>query len=278
MNYRNIYSRYSKKHPYHIVQVSPWPFFMGVGVFCLTSGFVFYMHEYVYAFVVLSLGLFISLTTIYCWCRDVVREATFEGNHTFKVRKGLRIGMILFILSEAMLFVSFFWTFFHSSLCPSVVFGCTWPPRELEFLIIDPYYIPLINTLLLVTSGLTVTVSHASLRAGNLNKALDYLFITILLGALFTLFQLGEYFNSYFDISDSVYGSIFFLITGFHGMHVLLGTIMLIVSYFRMRSVHFTREVHVGYELSIWYWHFVDVIWLFVYLFIYIWVDFNVIG
>lgn len=272
------YGKYNKKHPYHIVQISPWPFFLSIGLFCLTSGFVLYMHGYVYNSLVLFFGLFITVLTVFNWFRDIIREATFEGNHTYKVRNGLRIGMILFILSEAMLFISFFWAFFHSSLSPSTVFGCTWPPKELELLIVDPYYIPLLNTLLLVTSGLTVTVSHASLRSGDLNKALDYLLITVFLGIFFTLLQVGEYFNAYFDISDSVYGSVFFLITGFHGSHVIVGTIFLIVNYIRMKSIHFAKEAHIGYELAIWYWHFVDVIWLFVYVFLYIWVDYNVLS
>lgn len=271
----NSFFKYNKKHPYHIVQISPWPFFISIGVLCLTLGFVLYLHDYTYFKGVLSIGFLITIITVINWWRDVIREATYEGNHTKKVQQGLRIGMILFILSEVMFFVTFFWTFFHSSLSPSVVFGCIWPPKELELLIIDPYYIPLINTLLLVTSGFTVTVSHASLRAGDLYKALDYLFLTIVLGVFFTLFQVGEYFNAYFDITDSVYGSIFFLITGFHGFHVLVGTIFLIVNFFRMKSVHLTKDVHLGYEFAIWYWHFVDVIWLFVYVFLYIWVDYN---
>jgi cytochrome c oxidase subunit 3 len=257
------------KHPFHIVDPSPWPLHLSIGLFFVASGLVMYMHEYQFGWAFCLFGLILAISWIKEWFEDVIYEATFQGKHTTKVQTGLKYGMGLFILSEIMFFLSFFWAFFHSSLSPSIEFGCIWPPKEIS--VINPYAIPLWNTLLLVTSGITITLSHANLRIGNLERSSSDLIDTISLGVIFTILQVAEYCTSEFTISDSVYGSVFYMITGFHGFHVLVGTIFLIVCFFRMKRNHFTSEHHVGYEFAIWYWHFVDVIWILVYIFIYIW-------
>jgi len=262
------------KHPFHIVDPSPWPFYTSVGLLFFTSGFAMYMHEYLLGALFCIVGLVITISSISFWFDDVIYEATFQGKHTRKVQLGLKYGMGLFILSEIMFFLSFFWAFFHSSLSPSVELGCIWPPSEI--LIINPYAIPLWNTLLLVTSGITITLSHANLRLGNLKESLNNLYDTIALGVVFTELQVLEYCTSEFTISDSVYGSVFYMITGFHGFHVIVGTIFLIVCAVRMSKKHFTMEHHVGYEFAIWYWHFVDVIWILVYVLVYIWGNYQI--
>ncbi len=177
--------------------------------------------------------------------------------------------MILFIVSEAMFFFAFFWSYFYFSFNPGFAIGCVWPP--LFLVTINPFGLPLLNTLLLVTSGATLTWSHHSIVFGDKEQASIALLLTIFLGIIFTGFQLFEYQSAPFSISDSVYGSIFYLTTGFHGFHVLVGTIFLIVCFYRLFFDHFTREQHFGFEAAAWYWHFVDVIWILLYFIFYLW-------
>ena len=194
---------------------------------------------------------------------------TFTGNHTTIVQKGLNLGFILFVASEVMFFVSIFWAYFHSSLAPTVDLGSVWPPAGIEPL--NPFEIPLLNTILLLSSGATVTYAHHSLIQGNRAGTIYGLIATILLAIAFTSLQGYEYVNAGFTIADSAYGSTFFIATGFHGLHVLIGTIFLLVSLFRIISYHFTDHHHVGLEVSILYWHFVDIVWLFLYIAVYLW-------
>lgn len=263
---------YEKKHPFHILAASPWPFFTGISCLYLLLGFVFWMHAYMFGGLLSVVGLVLLTLSMILWFRDIIRESTFEGCHTKRVQLGLRIGMVLFIISEIMFFISFFWAFFHFSLSPSVFVGCSWPPLFVQS--IDPFTVPLWNTVLLISSGFTVTLSHHALQAGLLTVSLNSLIATVGLGFIFTLAQLLEYFNAKFDISDSAYGSVFFMTTGFHGFHVIIGSIFLAVCIFRMYYLHFSKEHHLGFEFAIWYWHFVDVVWIFVYGFIYIWSNF----
>ena len=204
---------------------------------------------------------------MFVWWRDIVREGTFEGAHTKKVQAGLRLGVILFIVSEVMFFFSFFWTFFHSSLAPAIEIGQSWPPLEIS--VLSPWGIPLLNTVILLTSGATITVCHHGIVWGAKKISVQYLGLTIGLAFFFILFQAFEYLNAPFTISDSVYGSIFFMTTGFHGFHVAIGTIYLIVCYFRLSADHFTRTHHIGFLGAAWYWHFVDVVWLFLFIIVY---------
>jgi len=206
------------------------------------------------------------------WFYDIIIEGTFEGKHTLKVQDGLRLGMILFIVSEVMFFVSFFWAYFHSSLAPSIFIGGVWPPAGIQPL--NPLHLPLLNTIILLTSGASVTVVHYAMcypGGSKWIKANYYLLITVLLGVLFTLFQLYEYKHAPFSIIDNIYGSVFYMSTGFHGFHVLIGTVFLFVCFLRMINHHFMSDHHVGFEAAAWYWHFVDVVWLFLYLMVYWW-------
>nr|AUN28137.1 cytochrome c oxidase subunit 3 [Malassezia obtusa] len=259
-------------HPYHMVTVSPWPLFVSFSLLILTSGSVTYFNGYASPFgdsgiVLVFLGL---ISTILCsglWFRDIVTEGTFLGDHTFKVQKGLTMGMALFILSEVMFFVSIFWAVFNSCLSPDIQLGGQWPPMGIES--INPFELPLLNTLLLLTSGATVTYSHHAVLNKNRAGAISGLFLTIVLAVVFTYCQGIEYMNAPFSISDGVYGSTFFMSTGFHGFHVIIGTLMLSVCLGRMIQYHFTNTHHVGYESSILYWHFVDVVWLFLFVSVY---------
>jgi len=214
---------------------------------------------------------FLTLVAI-LWWRDVIREGTFEGKHTSVVQKGLKMGMILFILSEVMFFFSFFWAFFNFSLSPSVQFGGIWPPYGI--CVFNYADVPLLNTLILLLSGVFVTWTHneiLSKKSTNNFKAIFSLFMTIILAFLFTVLQAFEYIEASFSIADSAYGSIFFMATGFHGFHVIIGTLFLAVCLVRLIQYHFTRNHHLGLEFAIWYWHFVDVVWLFLYLVVYWW-------
>jgi len=185
------------------------------------------------------------------------------------VLKGLALGMILFIVSEIMFFFAFFWSYFYFAFNPSFVLGCVWPPMYL--VVLNPFEVPLLNTCLLLTSGASLTWCHHSILFGDKYEAVLSLFFTIFLGVIFTLWQLFEYQTAPFSISDSVYGSIFYLTTGFHGFHVLVGTIFLSVCLYRLYFDHFTKEQHFGFEAAAWYWHFVDVVWLFLYIVFYLW-------
>jgi len=261
--------RNNQQHSFHLVDPSPWPLFGACGAFMLTFGGVLLMHGYANGSVVLKMGFFMILFVMYVWWRDIVREGTFEGQHTFTVQTGLKMGMLLFIASEVMFFSGFFWAFFHSSFNPSIALGAVWPPAYLT--ILDPWKVPLLNTVLLLSSGASVTWCHHAIVLGSKYQAIISLIITIILAVVFTGLQGFEYVTSPFTISDSVYGSSFFMATGFHGFHVIIGTLFLAVCLGRIYYNHFTREHHFGFEAAAWYWHFVDVVWLFLFLTIYWW-------
>jgi cytochrome c oxidase subunit 3 len=256
-------------HSYHLVDPSPWPLLASLGAFMLTSGLVLYMHKFIGGWPLLITGFTLILYIMYTWWRDVVREATFEDQHSIKVQKGLRLGMILFIVSEVMFFFAFFWAFFHSSIAPTYNIGGVWPPTAIST--INTFTIPLTNTFLLLTSGATVTWAHHALLARAKKHTLIALILTILLATLFTCLQGLEYLNAPFNISDGIYGSCFYMATGFHGFHVFIGTVALIVSFIRIILNHFTNKHHFGFEAAIWYWHFVDVVWLFLFINVYWW-------
>lgn len=258
-----------KRHPYHIVDPSPWPFFTALGVLATTMGLVLYMHSYKGGGVVLSIGLTTILFILYTWSRDIVREGTYQGHHTIAVQRGLRLGMLVFISTEAMFFAAFFWGFFHSSLAPNVEIGSVWPPKGIHPL--NAWDVPFVNTLILLLSGVTVTWSHHAMIHGDRIQAITGLCLTVLLAIGFTGLQGLEYFEAPFAISDGIYGSTFFMCTGFHGFHVIVGTIFLFICLIREVKYHFTTTHHVGFEAAAWYWHFVDVIWLFLFVSIYWW-------
>nr|APX40062.1 cytochrome c oxidase subunit 3 [Neocrepidodera brevicollis] len=256
-----------KNHPFHLVDISPWPILGSFGTLITMLGLIKWFH--LFNPNLLMLGLMIIMLIMYQWWRDIVRESTFQGFHTMKVSKGMRWGMILFITSEVFFFLSFFWAFFHSSLTPSIEIGMQWPPKGIE--VFNPIEIPLLNTLILLTSGLTVTWAHHSLMENNFKQSLQSLFLTVMLGIYFSMLQGYEYMEAPFTISDSVYGSSFYMATGFHGLHVLIGTSFLLICLIRHYFNHFSMTHHFGFEAAAWYWHFVDVVWLFLYISIYWW-------
>ena len=255
------------RQPFHLVEFSPWPLTGSVGALLLTSGIAIWFHGY--GTLTISIGLVVIILTILQWWRDVIREGTYLGYHTSLVTKGLRWGIILFIASEVLFFFAFFWAFFHRRLAPTPELGCAWPPTGIYPL--NPFAIPLLNTAVLLASGVTVTWAHHSLMEGSRTEAVQSLVLTVLLGIYFTLLQAIEYWEAPFTIADRVYGSTFFVATGFHGLHVLIGSSFLSVCLLRAVLHQFSPEHHFGFEAAAWYWHFVDVVWIFLYLCIYWW-------
>lgn len=254
-------------HAYHLVDIRPWPLTGSIRALILTTGLVKWFHH---SNINLLLLRFIAiLLTIIQWWRDITREGTYQGLHTKIVITGLRWGIILFIVSEILFFFSFFWAFFHRRLSPAIEIGSTWPPLGVQPF--NPFQIPLLNTTILLSSGATVTWAHHSIIESNHSQAIQSLAITIILGFYFTFLQGFEYIEASFTIADSVYGSTFFVATGFHGLHVIIGSSFLAICWFRLFKHHFSSNHHFGFEAAAWYWHFVDVVWLFLYVFIYWW-------
>jgi heme/copper-type cytochrome/quinol oxidase subunit 3 len=225
------------------------------------------MHQYQGGFGFFIQCLVAVIIGASLWWRDVLRESTAEGSHTRQVQEGLKEGMVLFIVSEVMFFFGFFWAFFNSWINPAIQIYGSWPPMGIQAL--SAWDVPFLNTLLLLTSGTTITWCHHAIIRGEASPALSGLAYTILLAMVFTFFQGVEYLNASFSISDTVFGSSFFMATGFHGFHVFIGTLFLTVCFFRLRSSHFTKQHHFGFEAAAWYWHFVDVVWLFLFVVIY---------
>nr|YP_010270166.1 cytochrome c oxidase subunit III [Potamometra zhengi]UJY96892.1 cytochrome c oxidase subunit III [Potamometra zhengi]UJY96905.1 cytochrome c oxidase subunit III [Potamometra zhengi]UJY96918.1 cytochrome c oxidase subunit III [Potamometra zhengi] len=256
-----------QNHPFHLVDPSPWPLTGSIGAMTLTSGMVMWFH--MKNPTLMMIGIVILMLTMIQWWRDIIREGTYQGKHTIMVTNGLKWGMILFIVSEIFFFVSFFWAFFHSSLAPTIEIGMTWPPKGIKTF--NPMDIPLLNTTILLSSGITITWAHHSIMNKNHNQTVSGLFLTVTLGIYFSILQAYEYLESPFTISDSVYGSCFFMATGFHGIHVIIGTTFLMVCLVRTMKFHFSNQHHFGFEAAAWYWHFVDVVWLFLYISIYWW-------
>jgi cytochrome c oxidase subunit 3 len=267
----------SKNHDYHLVEPDPWPLIGAFSALGLAGGGVMWMHDNPYGKFVFAAGLVGVLVTMFNWWSNTVREA-HEGYHTPVVQLHLRYGMILFIASEVMFFLAWFWAFFSSALFPSAVeaVGAQWPPQGTE--VLDPFGWPLLNTLILLCSGTTVTWAHHALIHGDREGLKKGLWCTILLGLLFTGIQAYEYIHAPFSFSrlneelpGNIYGSTFFMATGFHGAHVIIGTIFLIVCLARAYKGDFTPKQHFGFEAAAWYWHFVDVVWLFLFVSIYVW-------
>jgi heme/copper-type cytochrome/quinol oxidase subunit 3 len=252
-----------------MVNPSPWPIMTSVSLLCLTLNFIDFFHYYKGGASHFCLSILFVCFYLFRWLSDIIVEATFEGNHTHKVQQGIRLGMCLFIASEAMFFFSFFWGFFHCTLSPSAGIGCIWPPVGVETL--SAWGLPLWNTIILLSSGVTITCAHRAILAGERLATINGIIWTVGYGLLFTCIQAYEYFWAPFSMNDGVFGSLFFMLTGFHGFHVFVGSIFLLVCLSRQVNYHFTRRQHVGFECGIWYWHFVDVIWLGLFVIVYIW-------
>ncbi|MBV5266683.1 cytochrome c oxidase subunit 3 [Pinisolibacter aquiterrae] len=277
---------HGRNHAYHIVDPSPWPLTASVGAFVTAIGaiglFRWRMGEHLelggvdlanpWLFLA---GLALVLYTMYGWWADVVKEAN-GGHHTPVVSLHLRYGMILFIASEVMFFVAWFWAWFDAAFYPDDVkqvmrtafTGGVWPPHGVETF--DPWHLPLLNTLILLLSGTTVTWAHHALLEGDRQGLRQGLSVTVVLGFLFTCLQAYEYSHAHFGFSGSIYGAAFFMATGFHGFHVIVGTIFLAICLIRANKGHFTPKQHFGFEAATWYWHFVDVVWLFLFVCIYV--------
>nr|UVU30520.1 cytochrome c oxidase subunit 3 [Odontocolon albotibiale] len=257
----------SHHHPYHLVTLSPWPLLTSISLMILLTGAIKWFHEFYMN--LFTVGLMITLMCLMQWWRDITRESTFQGYHTKFVSKLMKMGMLLFIISEIFFFLSFFWAFFHMSLSPSIEIGCNWPPYLIKSF--NPMNIPLLNTVILLTSGISITWCHYMIIINNFKESFKSLMITIMLGVYFSMLQFMEYKEAPFSISDSSYGSTFFMITGFHGLHVIIGSMFILITLLRMNKYHFSNNHHFGFEASAWYWHFVDVVWMFVYISIYWW-------
>jgi cytochrome c oxidase subunit 3 len=263
-------------HPYHLVEPSPWPAVGSASALTMVVGGLLYMHEVPGGIWVLLLGVLGLITTLVFWWRDVVHESR-SGDHTDVVSKGLRIGMVLFITSEVLFFFAFFWAYFWGALVhphPEVIEGYSWLPAGAHP--VDTWDVPFLNTMILLLSGCTVTWAHHAVRENDNRTAFKALVITVLLGILFTAFQAYEYVHVIhhpqgFTITSGIFGSTFYMATGFHGFHVMVGTTFLIVCMMRAWYGHFRPDKHVGFEAAAWYWHFVDVVWLFLFAWVYWW-------
>lgn len=254
-------------HPFHLVDQSPWPILASVFGIGLALGLVdqfFFFRSWLLLLRITGITILVIQ-----WWRDVSREGSYIGKHSYIVELGLRSGIILFIISEAFFFLSFFWSYFHRSLRPNTELGRTWPPFGI--VVFNPFGVPLLNRIILLSSGASVTWAHHAIIQGNHSQANKSLILTIILGIYFTVLQGYEYYEARFRIGDRAYGSTFFIATGFHGLHVIVGTLFLLVSNVRLLFGKFSHNHHFGFEASAWYWHFVDVVWLFLYVRIYVW-------
>nr|YP_010363725.1 cytochrome c oxidase subunit III [Menacanthus cornutus]UNZ12992.1 cytochrome c oxidase subunit III [Menacanthus cornutus] len=256
--------------PFHLVTNSPWPLFMSFSIF---SNMVFTLEMLCFNKLntwSMGISLLFTMLVMFGWMRDVIYEGYLEGYHSKKVQDGLKLGIVLFITSEVFFFISFFWSLIHLSVSVDINLD-GWPPKGIST--VDPMGIPFLGTLALISSGISLTWSHHNLLTkgmmeGYVRSPLEY---TIYLGGAFTSLQYTEYCNCDFSINDSVYGSLFFMMTGFHGIHVILGIVFLYISLLRLVALQFSYKHHVGFEMAIWYWHFVDVVWLYLYICVYWW-------
>ena len=264
-----IFRSLFQAHPFHLVLPSPWPALSSVSFWGLTVGATLIIQTFVSISYFLVLSFFSIFGVMSYWFKDITIESTYLGNHTLAVQKGLFIGIGLFIVSETLFFLAIFWTYFHSSLSPTVELGSQWPPVGIQA--IDPFEFPLLNTLILLSSGFSVTFAHHSIIKANRNSFLSVLSLTLVFAVFFTMFQGVEYTVSAFTMSDGVFGSCFFFGTGFHGIHVMVGAIFLLSTLGRGLLYHLTQTHHLGLESSIMYWHFVDIVWIILYIAVYYW-------
>lgn len=264
------------KHDYHLVNPSPWPIVMAGSLFAVTIGLAMHMHGRAPGGLIFLAGVLGVLVVMYTWWRDVIREGLRDHAHKPVVQRGLRFGMAMFIASEVMFFFCFFWAFFNASLYPVVPLTDVWamkegiwPPEGIETL--EAWDLPFINTLVLLLSGTTVTWAHHALLHNNRRDLIRGLALTVVLGVLFTSLQAYEYHHAAFGFKDGIYASTFYMATGFHGAHVIIGTVFLAVCLIRAIKGTLSPKGHLGFEFAAWYWHFVDVVWLFLFVWVYVW-------
>lgn len=255
--------------PFHLVQPSPWPIVMSFALLSLALSLAFTMHGYINNLYILSLSIIVVLSTLTLWFRDIVAEATYLGDHTIAVRKGINLGFLLFVVSEILVFAGIFWAYFHSAMSPNIELGVMWPPVGIEA--IGPTDLPLLNTIILLASGATITYCHHALLQGDRKNALIGLALTFWLIVIFVSCQVVEYTNASFTISDGIFGSVFFAGTGLHFFHMIMLIVMLGICYWRLRNYQLTSNHHLGFETTVLYLHVLDVIWLFLYIVMYWW-------
>lgn len=258
----------ARKHPFHILPPSPWPLVGSVGAFLMALGGAFAMHgEPPW---LLAIGVAVVIFTMFGWWRSVIVEGHEEHAHTVAVQRGLRMGVGLFIASEMMFFVAFFWAYFHNALHVSPVIERQWPPVGIEPL--HAFGLPLLNTVILLSSGVLLMIGRSFLLRQNRAFAVGGIAGAAALGALFLVLQAVEYGEAAFEFRSGIYASTFYMATGFHGFHVFVGTCALLVMALRAGRGTLGAEHHIGLEAAEWYWHFVDVVWVFLFLFFYLWV------
>jgi heme/copper-type cytochrome/quinol oxidase subunit 3 len=299
-DYKNS-KKIRQQHPFHLVDPSPWPILTSFAIYLCVITFLITFNDietislkplvntntFSSLFLMFGGSLWINLAkcrvflpmlitflflsfVLYNWFANIIVESWSEGQHTKIVQQNMQFGFFLFILSEVMFFFGFFWAYFHMCLNPSVAIGCIWPPKGIEAL--DIWELPLLNTVILLSSGVTVTLAHRAIVSGLRNITTNALLVTISYGFIFSCIQAYEYNNAPFAINDGVYGSLFFLLTGFHGIHVCIGILFLFICFLRNAfTSQFTRRHHVGFVCAAWYWHFVDVVWLFLFIVVYWW-------
>lgn len=249
------------RHPYHLVEPSPWPILVSLNLLFSLLGLVSFLNGYLYSLYTSQFSLILVVIITLLWMYDIITESLYMGTHSISVSKGLLLGFILFVVTEAMLFFSLFWAYFHSALHPADVI---WPPVGID--LINPWSVPLLNTLLLLFSGVAATWSHHAFIARQRSTSINSLIIGIILGIIFVALQGFEYYNSSYDITDSVYSSAFYVLTGFHGIHIMVGLSFLAAVLYRLIFYH---TPNVFFDIAMLYWHFVDIIWLFLFVLIY---------
>nr|YP_006576419.1 cytochrome c oxidase subunit III [Semele scabra]AEV94313.1 cytochrome c oxidase subunit III [Semele scabra] len=272
-------STMSKRIPrtgYHLVDPSPWPILVSAGVVNEAASFISFVHNGAYTLVNFVCATWLLLSSFCSWMLDIIVEATYLGCHTSIVARGLKVGFSLFLISEAFFFVGFFWAWFSAGI-GNLSAGCMWPIRPV--IPVYPWGAPLFNTAVLLASGAAVTWAHRAVATHNREEAMIPLGLCVLAGVVFLRLQFGEYKAASFTIADGVYGSSFYMLTGLHGSHVLGGTLFLAVMWIRNYYCHFVWPFrHMGFLFAVWYWHFVDVIWLVVFVWAYVWPYKNWVG
>lgn len=256
-------------YSYHLVTNSPWPLTTSISAFSLLLGNILSYQKKLGGIELISLSIIGLIISSIFWFKDIIIEGTYRGEHTDKVQKGLNLGFILFVVSEVCVFFGLFFAYFYNALVPAIEVGGLWPP--IGIITLDFKAVPLLNTLILLSSGFSITACHNYLLNKDFSKSFSYLFLTILLGIIFAYFQYFEYYSSFFTISDSVFGSSFFLLTGCHGLHILIGTTFLIFTLLRLALSHFSHTHHLQFSAAAIYWHFLDAVWLLLYFILYCW-------
>lgn len=254
---------------FFLLTPSPWPLFSSFAVFLMLTGFAAYLNYYISGLFCFFLGVFFVILAFVFWCRDLIRELTFLGRSSLLVESNIRWAFWFFIVSEALLFFSFFWAFFHSAFEPVVQIGAVWPP--MESIQMNSLGIPIVNTIFLLASGAALTWAQYGIIGGQAREVKLGFAVLFAYAVFFMMSQWHEYVVAFHQVNDSVFGSTMYILTMFHGLHVLIGSIFLFICFIRFLLGHFKTVSYLALTLAAWYWHFVDVVWVLVFLWIYLW-------